>query len=320
MILTPENSEAAATQPSTAIVLSAPTGSHPPDKNPALAYLLGLSTLKGRRTQASALKTIAALMDSTPAALAWGDLDYVRTSAIRAVVAERFAPATANRFLAALRGTLLEARRLGLMTPEQHALASDIRPIKGSRLPAGRALTVAEIRRLLRAAAKDPRAGRRDAALVALLYVAGLRRSEAVGLDLADFRAADGTLVVMGKGNKQRVAYVAAAREHFDAWLAERGPEPGPCFLPINKGGRREMRRMSDHAVLGILNRLATRAGVEPFGAHDLRRSCVSALLDAGADLSAVQAIAGHASVATTARYDRRGEAAARKAAGLLKM
>jgi site-specific recombinase XerD len=86
----------------------------------------------------------------------------------------------------------------------------------------------------------------------------------------------------------------------------------------LRKGGKIEMRSMSDQAVLDIMHERGLEAQVASFSPHDFRRTFISNLLDAGADISTVQKLAGHASPVTTARYDRRGEAAKRKAVSLL--
>ena len=108
------------------------------------------------------------------------------------------------------------------------------------------------------------------------------------------------------------------AAQALREWLAARGERAGPLFVPISKRGRLLARRLTDKAVTWILSVRATEAGVAPFSPHDLRRTFISTLLDAGADLATVADLAGHANIATTAKYDRRGEAAKRKAAALL--
>ena len=151
------------------------------------------------------------------------------------------------------------------------------------------------------------------------LYGGGLRREEAVALLVDDYDPEDSSLRVRGKGNRERIAYATnGGRDALDDWLQVRGVDPGPLFVPVDKAGRLTLRRITGTAVLYMLRRRATAAGVARFSPHDLRRSYVSDLLDAGADISTVQRLAGHASPLTTARYDRRGERAKRQAAELL--
>jgi integrase/recombinase XerD len=188
-------------------------------------------------------------------------------------------------------------------------------------LPKGRALSLAEIHALLVACADDPTpAGARDAALIATLVAAGLRRSEAVALDLASYTPADGALMVrQGKGRKDRIVYVlgGAGRTLAD-WLSLRGDTPGALFYATTRGGHLVARRLTDQAIALLLSRRAQQARVAAFTPHDLRRTMISQLLDAGADLASVQQLAGHSDPATTARYDRRGERAKMSAAARL--
>jgi integrase len=257
------------------------------------------------------------MLGADPVTAPWGALRYQHTAALRARLAETYSFRTANLHLAALRGVLKEAWRLGQMSADAYHAAADLEPVRGSREPAGRHVARLELRDLFAACGGGP-AGARDRALLALLVGAGLRRSEAVALCVSDY-AANGALRVVGKGNKGRTAYITnAAQEALDAWLAIRGDAPGPLLCPVRRGGRIELRHMSDSAVRLRCVALARRAGVISFSPHDLRRTFVSDLLDAGADLAAVQALAGHSSPAVTARYDRRGERAKVRAAMLV--
>jgi integrase len=125
--------------------------------------------------------------------------------------------------------------------------------------------------------------------------------------------------VVRGKRNKERLVYVVnGAAAALGDWLELRGDQPGALFQPINKGGVITSRRLSTQSIYNMLARRGQAAGIRDFSPHDLRRTMISHLLDAGADISTVQKLAGHASPTTTARYDRRPEAAKCKAAGLL--
>jgi site-specific recombinase XerD len=254
--------------------------------------------------------------------LAWHGLRYQHTAFVRAQLAGAYKPATANKMLSALRGVLKECFRLGLISAEDYQRARDLPPVKGSTLPPGRSLSQGELRRLFETCTESSKQNRgaRDAAVVAVLYGCGLRRAEAASLDLADYDRETGELRVRGgKGRKDRIAYAGAgAADAIEGWIARRGEEEGPLFYPINKGDRIQKRRMSDQAVYDILRRLGREIRTRSFSPHDMRRTFIGDLLDAGADLSAAQQLAGHANVQTTARYDRRGERAKKRAASLL--
>jgi integrase len=251
----------------------------------------------------------------------WGSLRYQHTVAIRAELQDGCAPATANKLLAALRRVLREARRLGQISADDYDQAVDIRNIRGTRLPSGRALSDGEVAALMRMCAEDrTSAGARDAAIIALLRGTGMRRSEVAALDLADYDPATGALTIRSsKGNKDRLTYVAnGPQAALDEWLLARGSASGPLFYGVTKSGRLVVRRLAAQAIAVICAARATEAGIQSFTPHDMRRTFISGLLDAGADIATVQKLAGHEDPATTARYDRRGEAAKQRAVQLV--
>lgn len=297
------------------------------ERHPAAVYLARLAS-GSRLAMRHALGVVVGLLraGATIESIAWHRLRYQHTQALRSRLAERYAPATVNRMLCAVRGVLKEAFRLGTMSAEDYQRARDVGSVRGSRLLRGRALTLGETRALFQCSGTSSAQAARDRALLAILYGAGLRRSEAVHLDLSDYDAQSHTLKVLGKGNKQRAVPLSrGVAELLDVWINIRSQTPGRLFLPVARGGRilshsmqGAPRGLTGQAVLVIVRKLADRSGVVRFSPHDTRRTFISELLDAGADLSTVQQLVGHANVNTTVRYDRRGERAQRRAVDLI--
>lgn len=300
-----------------------------PSEHPVVVYLAGLSP-RSRRTMRGDLEIMARLASGgrcDALSLGWSSLRFGHVAALRAALAEKYAHTTANRMLSALRGVLKAAWNLGQMPTEEYHRARSVGPVRGESLPRGRHIASGELRALFQACASDRDAkgqmrplAIRDAALLSVAYGVGLRRSEIVSLDRSDYEREDGALKVRaGKGNKARLVYAAGgAKAALERWIEVRGEEEGPLFLPLLKGGKLARRRLNSQAVMDVLLRRAGEAGLQAVSPHDFRRTFISDLLDAGADIVTVQKLAGHASVSTTARYDRRGEAAKQRAVNLL--
>ena len=308
------NSELVTTQNNDLIIIDP----LPIDQNPAAVYLAGLSE-SGRRSQHQALNVIAGLLTGNYDAFMcdWSAVRFQHTTAVRSKLQEMYAPATINKMLSALRKTLKAAWLLDQMTAEDYHKAASVESVNGETIPAGRELSAGEIAALLGSCENEQTpAGARDAAVIAVMYAAGLRREEIVNLDLSDYNQESGRLVVSGKRRKDRTAYLLNGASHaLNDWLDVRGSDPGSLFMPINKAGAIQRRRMTTQAIYNLLKKRASQAGIDGFSPHDLRRTFVSDLLDAGADIAIVAKMAGHASVNTTARYDRRPEEAKMKAA-----
>jgi len=176
------------------------------------------------------------------------------------------------------------------------------------RLP--KALPLDDIERLLAAAETDEPMALRDRALLEFLYGTGARVSEAVALDVDDVDREDRTVVLDGKGGKQRLVPVGSyACRAIDDYLVRLRPEltrkarsgnAGALFLNA-RGGR--LTRQGAWTVLGAVAERAGLAGrVSP---HTLRHSFATHLLDGGADIRTVQELLGHSSATTTQIYTR---------------
>lgn len=243
----------------------------------------------------------------------WHQVRRPVVQVIRATLTQKYAPASANRMLCSLKGVLKEAWRLDMIDTDSYSKAVDIKPVKGSRESKGRALPLTEIKALMQVCTDDQtNRGVRDAAMLSIL-MAGLRRSEVVGLDASDIELSSGAIKVRaGKGNKDRTCYLPAdLLASVEYWLIVRrraGHEDGALFLAVSKSDRILSRRLSDQAVQTIFDKRGQEAGVEKFTPHDARRTMVSRLLDAGVDVEAIQKLAGHSNVQTTLSYSRRGE------------
>jgi integrase len=249
-----------------------------------------------------------------PAAfVAWHRLRYQDAERLRAELIEAYKPATARKVLSAFRGIVRSAWRLGHLTADQAERLADVGAVRGRTLPAGRTLGRSELEALVRACYNFiPQAlGRRDAAAILLMYAAGLRREEVRRLDLDSLDLVAGAVKVLGKGNKERtVPLRVEVLEALEVWLEFRGDEPGPLFTKYGDG----LDRLSLSAYNRIVTKHAERAKLDHLTPHDLRRTFVTALLEAEVDVLRVRELAGHEDLETTARYDRRGDDANRAA------
>ncbi|HUS21558.1 MAG TPA: site-specific tyrosine recombinase XerD [Aeromicrobium sp.] len=211
--------------------------------------------------------------------------------------------ASTARTVVAVRGFHKFLLRERLVTVDASAAVKPPRP--PSRLP--KALPLSDVEAIL-AAAGEPGTtlAKRDRALLEFLYGTGARISEAVGLDIDDFDADEGSVLLCGKGSKQRIVPVGSlAISAIQDYLAVSRPvlvsakTPNAAMFLNARGGR-----LSRQSAWTVLSKTAERAGVSgSISPHTLRHSFATHLLDGGADVRVVQELLGHASVTTTQVY-----------------
>jgi len=310
------NTLATVEKPETNLIESKPTAL------PAAAYVASLRTAVSKAGIESALNTAAEIVSGERN---WRAVDWSRLNAAvaKAIMAKATgAAATRNKLLSALKGTARAAWQLGCIGLEDFEKIRSIKGDTASRLPKGRDIRPTEIATLLDACAADKTAaGRRDAAIFAIAAATGARRAELASIHFKDIRR-EGELTVIrviGKRDKERELYLHnGAQTALYDWLAIRGTYQGALFNPIDKAGRIGREGLTTTAMHKILARRAIQAGIKNLTMHDFRRTVTGDLLDKGADIASVASLLGHASVNTTARYDRRGQRARIAAAQLV--
>lgn len=177
-------------------------------------------------------------------------------------------------------------------------------PKIGRKLP--EVLTIEEIDRMLGAADLSKPEGRRNKAMLEVMYSCGLRVSELVGLRITDIFRDEGFVRIIGKGDKERLVPISSkALKEIDLYLPDRGSLPvivrdSEDILFLNRRGRQLTRVM----VFTIVRDLKEKAGIKKnISPHTFRHSFATHLVEGGADLRAVQEMLGHESIVTTEIY-----------------
>jgi integrase/recombinase XerD len=204
------------------------------------------------------------------------------------------------RTLVALRGLFRYCAQESFIGRDPTARLSPPKP--GGKLP--QVLTLEEVERVL--AAPDPKTARgaRDAAMIELLYATGLRVSELCNLRVSELNMQRGVLVTLGKGRKQRLVPIGqlalAALEHYFQTARPSFDKKQSEFVFLSNRGS----AMTRQGFWKLLKAYAHNASiVKSISPHMLRHSFATHLLERGADLRAVQAMLGHADIATTQIY-----------------
>ena len=237
-------------------------------------------------------------------------LSRLDTLAVRSYLASLHRARLSNRSLARHLSTLRSFFRWACR--EGHLAKSPARGLPAPRVPKTlpRAMTLPDTERLLAAEEEDAAVPERERALFELLYATGLRVSEAAGLDLEDVDFSARLVRVTGKGSRERIVpFGEAAADALEAYLPSRhalrrradedDADAGEPLFVNARGGRLTSRSMAR-----LLKRRLRAAGLPAeISPHALRHTFATHLLQAGADLRAIQELLGHASLSTTQKY-----------------
>lgn len=297
-------------------------GKSPAGSNPVDTYLSGKADHTKRMVK-SHMNKIAVLFgyDSYLSA-PWGSLRYHHVQELLGQLKnDGYAPKTINAILAAVRGVATAAFNMYQLDGDDLERIRGVKMVRGSRLKSGRIVPAGELSSLIYTCISDEGpAGIRDIAIIGILYICGLRRSEAAALSFRDVNVENREIRLIGKGNKERKVFMdSGTQAALSDWITLRGDWPGTLFCRILKSGKVvQNTSMTDQAIYGVLTKRWKQAGTPALTPHDFRRTFISSLLAKGVDLLTVQRMAGHSDPRTTSGYDLRPEEDMRTAATML--
>jgi len=206
---------------------------------------------------------------------------------------------TQNYYMIALRAFLKYLRKIGVesLQPEKIELAK----VGARDLDL---ITAEELNRLMKSPVGDSEKALRDKAMLELLFSTGLRVSELCSLN-ADIDLTRDEFSVRGKGDKVRVVFLSpSAKKAVAEYLKKRTDMGEALFLGYGKGGKEKDARLTPRSIERVVKQYATKAGItRKVTPHVIRHSFATDLLEGGADLRSVQALLGHANIATTQVY-----------------
>jgi site-specific recombinase XerD len=221
--------------------------------------------------------------------------------------ARHLAAATINLRLAAVRRLAYEAADCGLLSPE---LAAGIQRVKGAKrlgLRIGNWLNAEQAKALLQAPDTATMAGQRDRAILAILLGCGLRRSEAVRLNVEHFQCRDehwAIIDLFGKGGHVRSVPVPDwVKQAVDQWTGAAGVQTGRVFRCVARNGFVWGEGITEKVIWWVVRRYAKQIQLGRIAPHDLRRTCARLCHVAGGELEQIQFLLGHVSVETTEQY-----------------
>lgn len=264
---------------------------------------------------------INASKEATMYDIPWPEITYARLQAYRMeLVKEGKTPDTIATYLSYLKSVIRVAATMSDVAPEKRVphstlveIAQNLKPPKRSGELVNQYIPLDEFQLLMDSTNDGTNAGKRDRALLHILYGCGLRRSEIAGIRFPDaINWQKQHIVVVGKGNKRRhIPMFPDLETSIEDYLYVRGENPGPLFHPVSKGDKLlQDGALTSRGIVDIIRRRCLKVGIQVLNAHSFRASFATTHFMIGTDLNTIQRLMGHSSPTTTQRYDLRDDSA----------